>query len=180
MRKIGLLALTAVMGCVLAFALVGCSSDEKIIRDGLTEQLNQFKDPDSELWQDVISSSGGDLSSMGLEAGDLISAWTEGFSFEVGEITVNGDTAEAKISITGKQLMPAVNSAGTKMTSDLERLQSMTSDEITLEMGRTILNELKASSPVTTEIMVPCSKSGNEWSETSSATNEYTRALLGS
>jgi hypothetical protein len=182
MRKVGLLVLAALMSCALMFALVGCTSDEKAIRDGLTEELNQFKDPNSDLWKEIINSSGGNLDSMGLEAQALIAAWTEGFSFEVGEITIDGDSAQAKISITSKQLLPAVTSA----TRVLETLVSdpsnnqMTMDEITARMGELILDELTKSTPATTEITIPCSKTGNEWSEGAAATSEYTRALLGS
>jgi hypothetical protein len=179
MKRIGFIVLGVLMSCALAFALGGCANDETAIRNGLTTELDQFKDPDSALWKEITASSASEFADMGVESQDLINAWTEGFSFEVGEITVDGDTAQATISITSKQLASAMTAAQEALLSDMSSLEQMTEAEIQKKTGEVILDALKKSTPVTTEITVPCTKSGNQWSEDESATNEYARALLG-
>jgi hypothetical protein len=179
MKRIGFIVLGVLMSCALAFALGGCANDETAIRNGLTTELDQFKDPNSALWKEITDSSASDFADMGVETQDLINAWTNGFSFEVGEITVDGDTAQAKISITSKQLISAMDGLTETLMND-PSVQEMTESELTKKTGELILNALEKSAPVTTEITVPCTKSGNQWSEDESATNEYARALLGS
>jgi hypothetical protein len=179
-KKVGVIILGALMACTLAFSLMGCANDEQVIRDGLTEDLNEFNDPNSLLWKELITSSGSDLSDIGLGSQDLISAWTEGFSFEVGEITVDGDKADVAITITCKQLGTAVTTATEKIMSESASFENMTEEEITKKMGETILDELKQSSPVTTDITIHCTKTGNEWNIDEDATSEYARALAGS
>jgi hypothetical protein len=179
MKKIGFIVLGALMSCALAFALVGCTSDEQAIRNGLTTELDQFKDPNSALWKEITNSSADDFADMGLDSQTLISAWTEGFSFEVGEITVTGNTAQAQVSITSKQLAAAMTAIQNMVPDDPSSAEQMTEAEITKKLGEEILNALNQSAPVTTEITIPCTKVGNEWSEDASATTEYARALLG-
>jgi hypothetical protein len=178
MKRIGFIVLGALVSCALAFALGGCTSDEQAIRNGLTTELDQFKDPNSALWKEITSSSADDFADMGLESQDLISAWTEGFSFEIGEITVTGNTAEAQISITSKQLVSATTNLTETLRND-PSIQEMTEAEAIKRTGEIILDALKQSTPVTTEITILCTKNGNEWSEDASATNEYAQALLG-
>jgi hypothetical protein len=163
----------------MIFVLTSCANDEKIIRDGLTAELDQFTDPNSALWDEITSDAGNDLSELGIGTQDLIGAWTESFSYEIGAITVEGDTAQAKITITCKQLSAAVTTATDIIISD-PSLGQMTETELRERTGEVILDELRKSTPATTEITIPCTKSGNEWSEGTAATDEYARALLGS
>jgi hypothetical protein len=178
MKRMGFIVLGVLMSCALAFTLGGCVNDEKAIRDGLTTELNQFKDPNSVLWKEITASSADEFADMGVESQDLVNAWIEGFSFEIGEITVNGDTAQAEISITSKQLVSATSNLTETLMND-PSIQQMTEEEATKKAGEIILDALRKSTPVTTEITVPCVKNGNQWSEDASATNEYARALLG-
>jgi hypothetical protein len=170
MKKIALFAAAVLTGLALMLALTGCgSNDEKVIRDGLTEELNELKDPNSP----TVTAASGGLST------DVITAWLDGFDFTIGEIAIDGDTANATVTITCKQIYPAVTAAQERILSD-EDLSGLTSDEIEKRLNEIIVEELQSFSPASTEIVIPCNKSDNTWSVDIASTAELTNALTGS
>ena len=179
MKKVTLVIVAILTACALAFALTGCgNSDEKAIRTGLENQFKQFKDPKSDLWQKDMKDAISELEGIGISSTDLVNAWIEGFAAEIGTITIDGNKATADVKITCKQFFPAVNAATDKLLSD-PNLASMSESEMMKKFGELIISELKASKPVTTTLKIPCTKSGNTWTEAAGAEAEYNKALLG-
>jgi hypothetical protein len=171
MKKVALFATAALMGLALMFALTGCgANNEKVIRDGLTDELNELKDPNST----TVTEAAQGLST------DVITAWLDGFDFEIGTIAIEGDTAEATVTITCKQIYPAVMAAQERILGGEEDLTGLSSDEIESRMNELIVEELQSASPVSTELVIPCNKSDNTWSVDVTSTSELTNALAGS
>ena len=179
MRKISLVVVSVLMVFALAFSLVGCgNADEKAIRDGLTKEFNQFKDPKSSLWQKDMKNELKELSKLGINTDDLINAWVKDFSFKVGTIKIDGNKATAEISITCRQFFPAFEAATEKLMQ--EDLSGFTTEAAVYKRyGELIVEELNKQKPVTTVVKIPCTKSGTTWSEGAGAEEEYARALLG-
>ncbi|MDR2587136.1 MAG: hypothetical protein LBC23_02595 [Coriobacteriales bacterium] len=180
MRKIALLRKTLMVtaAIVVCFALVltlsACGEANKaVIKTALTNDLEQLKDPTSDLWRDAIDSSGGALSA------EFVSAWSKGYSFEVGEISIEGTTATAQVSITCKQLFPVMLSAQEALLND-EGLAEITEDELLQKVEEAFIAELDKAQPATTEFEVTCELIDNVWEPTAQATAEFEKALLGS
>jgi hypothetical protein len=177
MKKLATIALSALgalssitLAIAMAIALTGCGpSDESVIRNGLTDEFNRIKDPGSDAW----SGLSGELSA------DTLAAWLEGFTFEIGEITIEGDSATVAVTITCKQLYPAVQNVRTSLQEDAS-LASMTNDEIKEKANKLYLDELNAARPVTTTVTIPCAKNDRTWIVTESEARGYTSAMLGS
>jgi hypothetical protein len=180
MRRIALfkkaaLATTAALLC-LAFllALAACGEASKVvIKTALTDELEQLKDSGSELWREAIDSSGGALTE------DFINAWGESFSFEIGEITVEGEAATAQVSLTCKQLLPVMESAQEILLAD-ESLATMTEDEILKKLEEVFLAELGTAQTTTTDILVSYELIENTWEPGSQVESEFEKALVGS
>jgi len=179
MRKISLIVVSVMMIFVLAFSLVGCGNpDEKAIRDGLTQEFNQFKDPKSNLWQKEMKKELKGLSDLGINVDDMITAWVKDLSFKVGTIKIDGNKATAEVSITCRQFYPAFEAATNRlMEEDIESFANEAA--VYKRYGELIVDELNKQKPVTTVINIPCKKDGNTWSDDKGAEEEYARALLG-
>jgi hypothetical protein len=176
-RKAVLLGLAALMSFSVLFALTGCGkSDEDVIRTGLTSELDKFKDPTSDSWTDF--STNGEFASMGLEEKDVVSAWVEGFGYTIDSVTVDGNNAEVKVSITCKQLNPIIASMTDKVAND-ESFVGLTQEEAIQKAGQIFLADLKVAQTTTTQITIPCVKNGDTWTEGTGAISAYQTALLG-
>jgi hypothetical protein len=169
MKRIGLFALAALLGLAMLLTTTGClGGDEGVIRSGLESEFNELKNPSSDTWADVA----GEMPT------DVINAWLGGFNYEIGEITVNGDTASATVTFTNKQLMPVVLSTQARMeTEDFSSLE--TTEEIQAKSTEILLEELQKSQAKTTEVVIECEKTGNLWSVSSAGQAALTNALLG-
>ena len=176
MKKITLVALSVVLAFSMVFALAGCvKSDEQVIRDGLTDKLNQLKNPKSDFWQKEAKEK---LSDLAIDPQQLVTAWTEGFDYKIGAIRIDGNRATIEITITCKQINPAIEAAQLKFRND-PTADSLSENERQKKYNELAVSELKAASLVTTTISVEYLKSGNTWSESYSSLNEYSRALVG-
>lgn len=170
MKRLGSIALIALMGIIMMVALAGCGqNDEKVIRDSLTKHFDQLGNPSSDQWSGLM----GELSE------DTLAVWLDGFAFEVNEIAIDGNSATITVTITCKQLYPAVQKAQLLLQEDTS-LASMTTDEIKQKANERYQEELSAAQPVTTEVTIPCTKNDNIWVVPDSGTREYTNAMLGS
>ena len=152
--------------------------DEQAVRDELTAELGRFKSPQFPLWQKDVKATIDALVDMGVNSQDLIATWTEGFSYHIDSITVNGATATAEVTITCKQYHPAANSAANLFLA-VPNVGLMTEGEMVAKLGELIYTELKAARPVTTKITIPCTKTGDTWTIGESAEYEYYKALFG-
>ena len=152
--------------------------DEKILREGLTEEYKKFSDPRYYLWQLDIKATIDALRDMGVNPQDLIAAWTEGFQYQVGTITVNGNNATVEVTMTCKQYHPAADSAVLRFISAPE-IRTMTEAEMNAKLGSLIFSELARARPVTTTITISCTKSGSIWTISESAEYEYYKVLFG-
>jgi hypothetical protein len=167
MRRIATLVITALVGFAMICALAGCSNDETVIRNGLTEEFNQFKDAA------LVERSG---MSGGMPT-EVLSAWLDGYAFEIGEITIDGNSATAEISITCKQLYVATANTDDRIAN--EPSTATTQEEYTENINTILLNELGKLSPVTTKLVLTCEKTSNTWTVSDESVTAYMNALLG-
>jgi len=180
MRKVSLLVVSIMMAFALAFSLVGCgNADEKAIRDGLTQVYNLQKDPKSDFWQKEIKKSLKDYESFGINLNDVIDVWAKDFSFKIGTIKVDGNKATAEITVTCKQLNPAVAAATNRLMSEDLYGSGMTDEQVLKKYNEYIIDELSKAKPVTTVVIIPCIKTEKTWSEADGATDEYFIPLFG-
>jgi hypothetical protein len=167
MRRITAFVATALVSLVMIGALAGCANNEKVIRDGLTEEFNQFKDVAA-------------VEKAGMSGGmptEVLAAWLNGYAFEIGEITVDGNSATAELTITCKPLYTATANAESRITS--EPSTATTEAENTARINEILLEELGKLSPVTTKLVLICERTGNTWTVSDKSVNEYMDALLG-
>ena len=151
---------------------------EKQIRESLNEKLKQFSDPASYLWQAWVQDALKELEGLGINSKDLIAAWTDGFSYEIGKITVKGNNATVEVTITCKQLFPALSTAMDKLFNE-PGFATMTEAQMFKRYGELVVAELRSSKPKTTKLTIPYKKVGIIWMEDVGAEDEFERAIMG-
>ena len=157
-RILGVFALSAVLVCSLG-GVVGCSNTEQLIRDSLTEEIDQYKNVD-----------------------ELAKAILSGFDGTVDSVTVNGDKAEAIVTITSKSLSN-MESELTDIISDAQdapELKGKGLDDIYKWCGQKMMEYIN-NAPVETHepITVEYVKNGNTWAPTAASTSEMQSVIFG-
>lgn len=176
---LGLLA--AVLACTLGVTLVGCgASDEDQIKEVITNELDLVKNHDEATLEDLEGSFSGQFSQLGIDSNDFITSWLDGFEYSIDSVTVDGDSAEASVTITGKQLVPILSAWQTDFESYVAQNASLGYSELMKQAGSSFMEDLNAAEPVTTTVTLPLLKSSEgNWELTSQASTEFSNALVG-
>lgn len=175
----------AVCSFALAFTLVGCGgNDKEEITKLVKTELDTLKDPTNSEFVSTLSSTESQLAELGITQEDLLTSWLDGYAYEVGEVTVAGDgkTATVKVNITCKKLYDVIT-AWQNTFYDRVMNEGLTSTaDIQAFAGKTIVEDLKAATPSTTEITLNVEKGSSGWQIPSSNTendNAIASALIG-
>lgn len=104
MYKKMLLAPVMAIACVLTLVLAGCggASAEDLIRENIESYMGEIDGANEEFVAGLEASAGEDLELLGLSADEFAAAYLDGYGYEIGDITVDGETATAEITITIK------------------------------------------------------------------------------
>lgn len=190
--------------CLSAFALVcalgvgGCASDVDRVKDVVASLLESYvvpvpgengNEPRDASWP---AADFGDVATMevlsgyGVDADEWHRHCFRHFSFEVGDATVDGDSATVSVNVTNTSLSAAVEAAG----ADFEAYaQTQEAEDAYAQGGRGALfgylvervyAHLDANeSPVTTTVDVPLTKGDDGWVTSVSGNESFFSALYG-
>lgn len=180
-----------ILACVLALVtalsldmLAGCSgqNDEQVIRDGITQELDTYKNLEGDTLASVVDSMGADqFSQFGIDAEEFVRSFFSDFDYTIDSITVEDDTADVVVTFSNKSISgfeDAVNGIVDEMTND-ESLADMSYDEFTALYGQRVMEALDNVEPATADpVTITCVKSDNTWAVDSSASQEILEALV--
>ena len=181
---VGALALAmAFSACLVA----GCSgqSDEEVIRTAITEELDGIKNLDEETVS--MLSEGMDVSQLaefGIDGTEFMTTYLEGFDYYIDGITVDGDTAEAVVTLTCKSYSgfeQALTDAATDLMSNMsfEDMANMSEEELNTLIGQTTMETLKNVEVAPCEpIAIEYTKANNTWTPSDSASNDVAVAMM--
>lgn len=189
-------ALAALMSAVLVFslgALAGCSpptNDEELIREALASELDRLKSADEEDMAALVEAAEEGLSdsdvaqleSMGVTAQDIVKSMVEGFDYAITDVSVNGDTAIAEVSVTSKDFTDfttGIAEAVSALLDDPEQIASLSEDEIMTVMGDKVKDTL-ANLPLSENTVdLDMKKTGGVWEPTAGAGAALGSVLFG-
>lgn len=176
-----LLVLGAALLLALAgFTCTGCgASDEDQVRQVLDAKLASLSDSSDEA---VSQTLGTELANnetfqrLGIDSTELVQSWLEGYSYEIGDISVDGDTATAQATITSKQLY-AIMVVWQASYKENVKDKATTEDEAWAYAGETFLSAIKDAQAATTGVTFTLQKSDGEWTfSESDSTNQQALA----
>ena len=184
MKRIAAACLTAALAAFGAAALAGCGpSNEEIVRQGVTEELEAVKALDPALLDEMAANEGlAQLAAYGIDAKEFVSSYLAGFDYRVDEVKVDGDTAQATVVLTCKSFnafATGFTEAVTALSAD-ESVPNMGDEEVDQLIGQTVMDTLAAVEPTeTAPVTLAFELKDNVWSPTAEAEQVITEALFG-
>jgi hypothetical protein len=181
------LSLLVAAFCALGvFTLSGCAqkqTDEEVIREQLTTELDSIKNVDSNFVDDFSESINmTQLSVYGIDGTDFMQAYLNGFDYSIDDISVEGDQATATVTLTCKSYsgyQNALEDAVTKITENPEELTTMTEDDINKKIGEIVIGSLEnVDLAQTTPIEIKYTKENDTWEPASSTSGDIASALM--
>ena len=164
-KKAVLACATAVLLAFGATALAGCGgqSAEDLIRDNLSAEFDQVKNLDEEFLNEVTAdASTSGLEEFGIDAVELMKAYFGGFDYVIDDVTVDGDTATATVTLTCKSFDDYMNAI-----TDVA------------DFGAAIIEAVNAIEPVQIDpIEIPYEKVDNTWEPTAEGEQALYSALF--
>lgn len=176
--KVWIALVAFVSALVMSFMLVGCGgpSDEELITTAIDDEMGIVVNPSEEtvamLAEEATSGAGSTFDTMGIDSTELVKSWIDGFSYTVGTISVDGDTATADVAVTSKQLGPIMMEWQENFQADAQSQGFTSMDEVYSYAGQTIMEHINNASPVETTVTFELTKEGDEWILDQGAANQ--------
>lgn len=187
MRRGILAGFAAVCACMLSFVLTACGpSDEDQAKEALDAQLGQLVNPSddtiSKLSDEAGMAGGNSFTTLNLDSTAFVKSWLNGFSYELGDVKVDGNTATVNASITCKQLYVIMTGWSDSFESDALNQQFSSIDEVYTYAGKTFMDAVDGADPVTAQVTFTMEKDGGDWKYATDNTDNdqaLAEALLG-
>lgn len=183
MKKVVAVVTAAAMLTLSLGAFVGCGkSDEDVIRNALTEELDAIKTLDSDYMNQMVAEMEADeFSEFGIDPLEFMSQYLSGFDYTIDSVTVDGDTAEAVVTLTVKSFS-AYNSAveaNTYAAIETTDFSTMTESDLNLFIGNLMMTSLEDVEAVQTDpITIEYVLEGAGWTPTTASEQAITNAML--
>lgn len=192
-RTGALRAITTIVSCVLALGLAvglnGCGkNDEELIRASVSEVMDVFKNPTKENLQKFVNEDEMDLSTLeeyDIDIYEFLGHSFKHFDYKINEVTVDGDTASADLTLTNADLGSVVEDATAEITEHIDEY----ADVINGDNGRNefmkiffnkIYEKLDASEEtVSTDATLRLNKVDGEWEVDDSSIDTVVSAMYG-
>ena len=112
----------AVLGLGLALGLAACSNDETEALTAVTTALDAFKNPTEQSLEPYFNASDNEtlrkLATSGVDIYDVLGHLLAKYDYAVDEVTVDGDTATAKVTVTNVDLQKVSQTLQDDISSD--------------------------------------------------------------
>lgn len=181
-------ALTALLAIAIATLMTasltacGGKDDSTVIKECISQELDQIKDKNGDEWNELVgsfnSSVGNGLDQLGIDGNAIITTWLSDFDYSIKDVKIDGDTADAEVSITNKSIMDALGEWQKETINELSSKASISDDDYKAA-GQKLIQKIENSAPKTQDATFTFTKSGNTWTlDEESATNELYNCLM--
>ena len=141
-------------------------SDEELIVSDVDTYFKADDDMRNGFIMGLESGSSSELDQLGITADEFADAYLDGYAYEVGDVTVDGDTASVEVSVTIKlyaDIMAAFQDEFDAWAASVDTT-TMTEDEAYRQAGAMMLDVIAAAEPKTTEATLTFTQdSGGVW-----------------
>lgn len=163
--------------------LYGCGQDDEgLIRENIVGNLEKVKGHDADFVAQVADSVDfAELRSFGIDPGEFLNVYLEGFDYRIEDVSVEGDTATVSLVIICRSFTDYRNAFSNGMTalSEDESVTNMNSDELKARIGPLMTRALTEATVVETPpIAVDYRFIDGVWTVDDKAENTIMQALL--
>lgn len=178
-------AIVLVLG--VSFAVSGCSNDEQVIREGIDSEMSVFVNPTSENLKEVLgetdyASLNTELSTYGTTIDELMQHIFSGMTYQIGDISVNGDTATAHVSVTMKDASDVMDNVYSSSDEQAE-LQQIYADQGMTAAYQAIWQEFykqldATTATTTTDVDLTLTKTDDTWTVDDDSSDAFVESLM--
>ncbi len=167
-------------------------NDETTLGKGLTDELEALKNPTEENLKEYLGdelendANFKELAEYGLDPYEMMGHLFKHFDYKIGDITVNGDTATAKVTVTNVKLDEIMANLETsymnsKSQEEIAEIYSNGGREaLYKDLFKKLYEDLdKSTDTKDTELTLSLTKKDNEWSVDDSSEDELVSAAFG-
>lgn len=156
MKKEAILAAVMAFALAATMALAGCQSgstaDQDAIKKDLTTKLDAVKAGDIDGLDELLGENAL-LKDLNLDTTKFIEAYTNGFTYEIGDIKVNesAGTATVEVKINAKSVDSIVSEWASNFANNAKSMSAAdlgSSSELTRELGDSLLEAIETAAPV--------------------------------
>lgn len=178
----------AALCCSLVFAsaaLTACGPDhEQAIRDALTQELDTIKNLDEGFINEIASQDEvATLQEFGIDPNEFFKSYLSGFDYSIGDVTVDGETATATVTLTLKSFNEFNESLTAAMDSLIadDSLVSLSEEDLYTRIGQSVMDAVNTLEPKQIEpLTISYELVDNEWTPTSDSQTQLDNALMNS
>ena len=171
----------AALCCSLVFAsaaLTACGPDhEQAIRDALTQELDTIKNLDEGFINEIASQD------EVANPNEFFKSYLSGFDYSIGDVTVDGETATATVTLTLKSFNEFNESLTAAMDSLLadDSLVNLSEEDLYTRIGQSVMDAVNTLEPKQIEpLTITYELVDNEWTPTSDSQTQLDNALMNS
>lgn len=148
-------------------------SDEELIISDVDSYFEADDDMRSGFIAGLESGSGGELDQLGISADEFADAYLDGYGYEVGTVTVDGDTAEVEVTVTIKsyaEIMSTFESDFYAWAESVDPSTLTSEDQVYQKAGEMLMEAAQAAEPEAYDATLTFSQdsSGVWWMDSSS------------
>lgn len=165
-------ALAAVL-CVVVLSACGGPALEDHIRADISESLSSIS-PESEGFMQALTADTENFEMLGIDPTDFATAYLDGYSYEIGDVTVDDDAGEATVDVTVN-----IKSLDGVLADYIDRVQQWSADSpdepgdeetVYLKCGELLMDALNEAEPKESNVTFTYKDNGNgEWTLTEDA-----------
>lgn len=125
-------------------------SDEELIISDVDSYFEADDDMRSGFIAGLESGSGGELDQLGVSADEFADAYLDGYGYEVGTVTVDGDTAEVEVTVTIKSYAEIMSTFESNFNAWAESVDPSTitsEDQVYQKAGEMLMAAAQAAEP---------------------------------
>ena len=156
-------------------------SDEELIISDVDSYFEADDDMRSGFITGLESGSGSELDQLGISADEFADAYLDGYGYEVGTVTVDGDTAEVEVTVTIKsyaEIMSTFESDFYAWAESVDPSTLTSEDQVYQKAGEMLMEAAQAAEPEAYDATLTFSQdSGGVWWMDSSSEYELMSIL---
>lgn len=183
-RKFAFIPMVVACACAVLLSACGGPSAEELIRTDLESYFGNSDNAAEEFAENLEKSAGEELDTLGIDENEFTQAYLDGFSYDIGDITVDGDTATAQVTLKIKSMSDIMSAFQTSFTDwayslDTETAAGMSEDDLYKQGGQMLLDATRSAEPKENTCDVVYNRnSDGDWEMDSASENELMNAVL--
>ena len=149
------------------FMVTGCGpSSEEVIRNAITQEMDSYKNMDDSAMSEIATMAENEgISELGIDDQEFAAAVLDGFDYNIDDITVDGDTATATVTIVSKSYSDfeeRITNIINELTDD-PSMAELDSDQIVEVVGERVMQAFDEVSLNTETATIEYKLNGNVW-----------------